>query len=165
MTVLVSVSVSVFAQGEVNFNTVGKIILTAPEKGGVPIPTTFAGGTVMGALFYAGPGVTDPSTFTQAGSAVPAGPLAGWLSGGTRVLDGIQIGGRANVQVRVWDTADPSHVGESVIIPLRTGGYPSLGTNLAPLFTGFQMNVVPEPSVFALGALGAGALLLLRRRK
>jgi uncharacterized protein (TIGR03382 family) len=41
--------------------------------------------------------------------------------------------------------------------------------NLAPLF-GAEPNItigiiVPEPSVFALGVMGAGALLMLRRRK
>jgi hypothetical protein len=161
-------SVSAFAQGTVNFNTVGKNILTAPEKGGTPIATPAQGGTVMGALFYGPAGVTDTSAFTQAGAAVNAGPLAGWLSGGTRALDGIALGGSANVVVRVWDTADPNHVGESAVVTLTTGGGgvpAALPTNLSGLFTGFQMEIVPEPSVFALGALGAGALLLLRRRK
>jgi len=44
------------------------------------------------------------------------------------------------------------------------GGTPTTAPNLIGL-TSFQLFAVPEPSVIALGVLGAGCLFLLRRRK
>ncbi len=60
----------------------------------------------------------------------------------------------------------------SPIIVSFTGGWgvnPSPAVSLAPRFA-TQPNivvgtVVPEPSVFVLGALGVSAVLMLRRRK
>jgi len=49
-------------------------------------------------------------------------------------------------------------------VPFQLGAGTGLSPNLIGLES-FQLFVVPEPSVIALGALGAGCLLLLRRRK
>jgi hypothetical protein len=88
---------------------------------------------------------------------------------------------RAKFQLRVWDNKggtitswqqliDPASGvvarGWSTIftVPFQLGA----GTTTPPHLIGlesFQLFVVPEPSVIALGALGAGCLLLLRRRK
>jgi len=85
----------------------------------------------------------------------------------------------AKFQMRVWDNrggqitswaqvlADNSIPrGESTIftVPFQLGG----GSVGAPSLIGlesFQLYTVPEPSVIALGVLGAGCLFLLRRRK
>jgi len=87
---------------------------------------------------------------------------------------------RAKFQLFVWDNKggtittwaqvlqrdDVARGWSSVFtVPFQLG----LGTVLPPTLQGlesFQLfTVVPEPSVIALGALGAGCLLLLRRRK
>jgi len=85
----------------------------------------------------------------------------------------------AKFQMRVWDNKGGTITtwaqvlqdnsiarGWSTIftVPFQLGG----GSVAAPSLIGlqsFQLFVVPEPSVIALGALGAGCLLLLRRRK
>ena len=101
------------------------------------------------------------------------------------VVPGIAPGGTANLAVRAWSTAAGSYAaafgdsganawqyGEQLFTSKALGGTnpnpppPSFFTpDMAP-FTGFEMDtsVVPEPSTFALGALGLGALLIRRRK-
>jgi hypothetical protein len=156
------ISVSVYAQGTVNFSTVGAPgILQAAEKGGGLVP---AGATFQAGLYFAPAGVTDEAMFMAVGAP------GSFISGG-RVFAGERQTpnpGTFNFQVRVWEVADPAHTGRSSIFAITTGNpnaVPATPTaNIVPGFDGIQM-VVPEPSVIALGALGAGALLLLRRRK
>jgi hypothetical protein len=87
---------------------------------------------------------------------------------------------RAEILIRVWDNKggtitswaqaiDPASLdatGES--LPFTVSDQLGGGLVLPPTLKGlqsFQLTQVPEPSVIALGALGAGCLLLLRRRK
>ena len=95
---------------------------------------------------------------------------------------------RAEIIIRVWDNRggtitswdqlyDPAtgiangqnalvHRGES--LPFIDSDQLGGGTVLPPTLRGlqsFQLYIVPEPSVIALGVLGAGCLFLLRRRK
>ena len=87
---------------------------------------------------------------------------------------------RAKFIIRAWDNkggtittwaqvlADNSIArGESTIFTVNAplGLAPSITPPNMVGFESFQLHVVPEPSVIALGALGAGCLLLLRRRK
>jgi hypothetical protein len=106
-----------------------------------------------------------------------------WTTPGTAVVlanvpSDAQV--HAEILIRVWDNKggtitswaqaiDPASTdawGESpsFVVSDQLGG----GVVLPPTLKGlesFQLYVVPEPSVIALGALGAGCLLLLRRRK
>jgi hypothetical protein len=157
------VSVSVYAQGTVNFSNIGGSVTAAPEKGGAPVPN---GSEYMAALYWAPAGVTDFGAFMQVGAAATF--LApGTIVGGTRTAPVTPAGAEANFQIRVWEVADANHIGESAIVSVVTGNPnaipPGTPGSLGPLSV--QMRIVPEPSVIALGALGAGALLLLRRRK
>jgi hypothetical protein len=89
---------------------------------------------------------------------------------------------RATFQVRVWDTKGGTiATWDQALAAFRAGqtaiGYSTLftvpyaltsGINTPPNLEGlqsFSLVLVPEPSVIALGVLGAGCLLLLRRRK
>jgi len=90
---------------------------------------------------------------------------------------------RATFQVRVWDTRNGQITSwdTAVTTPGEIYGYSDLfalpyalgGTavpqNVPPYLQGLQsfnvQTVVPEPSVIALGVLGAGCLFMLRRRK
>jgi hypothetical protein len=85
---------------------------------------------------------------------------------------------RATFQVRVWcNTPGVTTWADVLARPSVPRGYSTLFTvpyaltttpntppNLEGL-TSFQLFIVPEPSVIALGVLGAGCLFLLRRRK
>ena len=75
------VSVSAYAQGTVNFSTLGKMITLSHCEGGGPVP---AGATYMAALYFAPAGVLDPSMFMQVGAAATF--LApGIIVAGTRI--------------------------------------------------------------------------------
>ena len=72
----------------------------------------------------------------------------------------------ANFLIRAWEVADPAgHFGESDIITVATGNPDAIPAGTPGSLGAVSFQLVPEPSVFALGALGAGALLLLRRRR
>jgi hypothetical protein len=97
------------------------------------------------------------------------------------VVPGIAPNSSANLLVRAWTTSAGSFAnaktingnqwGEQAFASKPLGGTnpnpppPSFFTpDMAP-FTGFEMETtIPEPSTFALGALGIGALLLRRRK-
>jgi hypothetical protein len=95
---------------------------------------------------------------------------------------------RAEILIRVWDNKggtitswdqlyDPATgianaqnalVGRGESLPFVVSDQLGGGVVLSPTLAGlqsFQLYVVPEPSIIALGALGAGCLLFLRRRK
>jgi hypothetical protein len=89
---------------------------------------------------------------------------------------------RAKFQLRVWDNKggtisswqqvlDPANGGVArgwstvFTVPFQLGAGTTTPPNLIGLESFQLFTVVPEPSVIALGALGAGCLLLLRRRK
>jgi len=100
-------------------------------------------------------------------------------------VPGVVLGSdRGTFQMRVWDTKggtittwaqllDPANNGvlrgysEIFTVPYSLGG--TLSPPNTPPFlqglTSFNVFIVPEPSVIALGVLGAGCLFLLRRRK
>jgi hypothetical protein len=86
---------------------------------------------------------------------------------------------RGTFQVRVWDSQGGSILtwDQALQTPNEAYGYSDLftvpyalttGINTPPNLEGmrsFNLTVVPEPSVIALGVLGAGCLFMLRRRK
>jgi len=92
---------------------------------------------------------------------------------------------RPTLQVRVWDTKGGTITAwDQALVAWQSGqialGYSDLfqvpwplgatqnPPNVAPFMQGlqsFNVTMVPEPSVIALGVLGAGCLFLLRRRK
>jgi hypothetical protein len=138
------------------------------------------------AQLYAGP--VGAGTFTAYGKPVPfkTGTAAGYFSDSTAVDVGVAAGTKVDVQVRAWRAAAGSsyeaaagaaasltgnYGASATIAGLATGGgfdangIPVLPNNLIGL-QGFSLTggVVPEPSVLALGLLGA-AVLVLRRRK
>jgi hypothetical protein len=118
--------------------------------------------------------VTPTATFAT-------GASAGYFFGGQHTIPTVGTGSAASVQVRVWNAAfatwdaafaaytagdATAKIGKSNVF-----NSPALGGGALPApnmvgLTGFQLttSAVPEPSVLALGALGAAALLIRRRR-
>ncbi len=168
------------AQGTVNFNNrVSAASIDAPvfDVGG----TTKLGPT-FDAQLYAGP---NAGSLAAVGSVTPfkSGVLAGYFAGGSVAISTVAPGATASIQVRAWDASGGAtsyeaalaagvHTGESAIIQVATGGVPDPTTGIPGFpanLTGLQSfslvaTVVPEPSTIALGLLGAGALLLRRRK-
>jgi len=178
-------TLSSYGQGSVNFaNTTGSLVRQAD---GTAAPRNAAGGFYAVELLWAADGTpTTDATFGLVGTRVGATttfntPNAGVFSGGGRTVQGITpAGGFGLFQVRVWDTragADYDAAMASGNSSLQAG-YSSVirvdtsDTTVSPLptpaplgMTGFTLSPIPEPSTIALGLLGVGTLLMLRRRK
>lgn len=172
-----SVAASAFAQGTVNFVN--------------RIPGTIDNGRV---LYDTGGGVTSPADdrfVAQLYASAPGGTLAavgapivfransdaakGYWVGEARTIPGVAENGSADVRVAAWavalgatfeaaQAAGQGGWGLSDKITVTTGGGLTPPQALVGL-TGFTIaTIVPEPSIAALGLLGAG-LLLIRRKK
>jgi len=162
---------------------------TQPKEGntaaGRPIGTT-----VYGGLPLSGTGFTVGLFFGAAGQPLDqrdttvfrTGGAAGtWVTrtpGYTDILPGTAV----TVQIRAWDNrngqitswtavmADPTiPQGVSGLLSHVMGGVDPLTGMTFPVqqtlgLRSFQLTMVPEPSLIALGALGLGALLLRRRK-
>jgi len=168
-------TLSTLGQGTVNFaNFPGTQRIYLP--GGT---TGAAVGSLNVALYWGPLGSTD-AQLTQIGGLGGIAPLAGVFSSGTRTTGTTTAGGAmARFQVWAWSTGynsyaealasgDPSkYVGKSASFDNPTGnpGAQPPGTPAALTgFTSFSVAPVPEPSTIILGLLGAGALLLRRRK-
>jgi len=165
------VGLTAFAQGTVNFANVG-VGLNQPifaSDGTTKLTTGFTVELMAG------------TSATTLGSVATTGFLAsapGYFAGGTVAIPTVGLGGTASIQVRVWSTASGSYAaalaanvvntyGASSIFSVVTGGGGTPANPPASLLglTSFHLNVIPEPSSFALAGLGAAALLVFRRRK
>ena len=158
-------------QGTVNFANAGATF-SAPfyDYDGV---TRLSGSRYMAELLAG----TSTASMAPAGSPTPflAGGGAGFFNGGVVAILSVAPGSIGFFQVRVWDTtvgatysaAQSAGLGYgfSNIFSGPTGGVgtpPSSPTSLAGLQQSFTL--IPEPSIYALLALG-GVAMFFRRRK
>jgi hypothetical protein len=92
-------------------------------------------------------------------------------------LNGVDFGQTADIQMRVWDNQGGTitswaaavargdvAAGSSDIFSVSMSANASIPPPNMVGLTSFNLTVVPEPSVIALGALALGALLLRRRK-
>jgi hypothetical protein len=172
------VTVSTYAQGVVVFgNSASSLILDGKDG------LAAAGADGIRAALYWAP-LSDPDNFTQIGAFANVGvPVAGTFSGGNRTTGNATAPGAvARFQVRAWESAYGATFEEAIAAPAMGGrvalrgvsnimefqtGAPPASPPTTLINNGLQgfTVVVPEPSVVALGIMGVGALLLLRRRK
>lgn len=185
MAAAVFATVNIFAQGTVNFSNIGgQRVMNSLTGTNAPTGSTF-----VVQLYYlpdTGVAPTTDALFMSLGSVTAIGPQGGLFSGGLRTAPVTPPGAAAYFQVRAWETAYGTSyeealahqaaggrlglTGKSNIIKVDTGDPtiqpPEAGASLvAAGLGGIQLTTVPEPSVIGLGLLGAGALLMLRRRK
>jgi len=169
--------VGAFAQGTVNFNN------SPAAVGGTGAPvfdvdgTTRLAGTAYLAQLFAG---VDANSLQPYGAALTfrTGAGAGFFNttgvDTSRAITTVAPGAVATIEVRAWEAAGGTtydsavaggfKAGISSAITVTTGGAgspPSLPANLVGL-TSFSL--IPEPSTYALLALGAAALFLRRRK-
>jgi hypothetical protein len=177
------------AQGTVTFGNNSSSALT----NGFTMQRLIAGTIFRVALYYMpdGPEPTREQMLllgVQIGASAPIAPAAGLYAAGTRTTPVTTPGaGFAWFQVRAWETAFGTSyeqallntmpqngrlaaTGRSNIIRVKTGDPVN---NIAPgALTAFGLQTfcvgsfecVPEPTSFAMAALGLGALILLRRK-
>jgi hypothetical protein len=174
-------TINTFAQGAVSWGNSATTLIVNSLTGAAA--TSAAG--LRAALYWAP--LSDPTNFRMIGSIASVGtPLPGRYSGGNATTGSETAGGEmAWFQVRAWELAYGATYEAAVSAPDQSGRpalrgssntfmataaslvgnpTPPPPTPLNPQIQGFTV-VVPEPSAIALGLLGAGALLLLRRRK
>lgn len=159
---------SVYAQGTVNFANRIPGTLDAPvTSGGVGV------GSDYWAQLMAGPA---GGTLALVGSPVEfrSAPANGYISASTVSIPTVAGGATADIRMVAWAKSlgnsypgdGLAGTGSSGLISIATGDpnatpVPGLPSNL----TGLQgFTIIPEPSIAALGLLGAG-LLLIRRKK
>jgi len=170
------VAASTYAQGTVLFQNriVGVVDARVNyNNGGAPIP---ADGNYVAQLYASAPG----GTLAAVGAPIPFRSTPdtgkGYWPGESRTITGVAENGTAQVQVKAWATslgatfeaaqaAGLGGWGESgILASVATGGGLTPPTALIGLQSFEISTIVPEPSIAALGLLGAG-LLLLRRKK
>jgi len=171
-----------YGQGAISFRNIG----SGAGGSSVNAPINDVNGTTR----LAGTGFTVQLWYGTAGQAAGSltalasptlgfntGALAGYTSGAPTVqIPGVAIGGIATLMWRVWDNmaGTVTTYAQAQSSGARNGQSnvfqsPALGDNLnpatIPVMAGLtSFNLVPEPSTYALLALGAGALLFRRRK-
>lgn len=174
------VAVSAFAQGTLNFTTrvTGVLDAQVTYQGDGTLPAGPAGNQFWGQLL-AGPvgGQLEPiGTPVEFRNDAGIGYIT---AGGAVNVPGVADGSPAEVRLVAWhkslgdswaaaQAAGLGGIGSSESVTVNTGGLvngnPVPPPNIVGL-QGFQIStLVPEPSIAALGLLGAG-LLLIRRKK
>lgn len=172
-----SVAASALAQGTVNFTTRSGTTVNAPvtyASGGALVLGTGAD-AVLGQLYASAPG----GTLAAVGAPTPfrSDAGAGYITAGGEVaIPGTSLGGSASVKLVAWYASQGATYadamakgqggfGESAVLTVNGLGGGTTPPALLAGLSGFQVSaIVPEPSIAALGLLGAG-LLLIRRKK
>jgi hypothetical protein len=184
---LVTGALAAHAQGTVRFANVGGLI-PAGQAG----PITFAGdfrpgsplgggGPAAGAAFVAQLQVNSAGTWADLGTASPfrTGAAAGYWTAADVTVPGVAGGATATLRVAAWAADLGSSfsaamasglggVGTSFDMAVVLGGagdpptLPAQLTSLVPF--GIAPIGIPEPSSAALGFLGAGLLMIRRKR-
>ena len=173
-----ALSVGAFAQGTVVFSNTQNAL-------GVPggAPVFDVGGVVRleGAAYlaqlFAGPNADSLQPWGVDPSPFRTGAGAGFWNPGadsTRIICTVAPGAVATIVVRAWEAAGGTSFdaakaagakwGESTAFTVTTGGVGSPPSLPAPLVGLTSFSLVPEPSTYALLALGAAALFLRRRK-
>ena len=117
--------------------------------------------------------LTPSTTFRAAGTGAQAVLDRYWTTVGSLDTPGVAPGQNGTFVVRAWKTslgnfdaakATKADYGESAPVTIAVGGGINPPANLTGLAGFTVLAAIPEPSIIALGVLGASALLLRRRK-
>jgi hypothetical protein len=172
----VLITASSYGQGQVVFaNKVGTAV-DAPVTVAGSNPAVGPGPTYSAQLYLVGAGgsltaLTPASTFRPAGTGGAAIADRYWVNQDVTV-PGVASAAEGTFRVRAWLTSAGSFdaaktagggFGESADFKVTVGGGLLPSANLTTL-QAFTVVPVPEPTIIALGVLGASALFLRRRK-
>jgi hypothetical protein len=176
LAAVVAATVASYGQG-----AVGQVVFANKVGTALDAPVTIAGsnpavgpGPGYSAQLYlanadgsAGAALTPASTFRAAGTGAAAIADRYWLPQ-TVDVTGHAPGDSVSFLVRAWQTSQGSYdaatsKGQSLPFTVAIGGGTLPPANLLTLQS-FTVTSVPEPSIIALGVLGAAALALRRRK-
>jgi hypothetical protein len=169
---LAATAASVCAQGTLSLNsaTGAKPRITVNGVNAAPADNIFVEVLVAGATSLSGAGA-EPFALTLTGAN------QGLFSKGTLTVNGKPGGAAVDVTIRAWDKDTGADYASATVKAAQTltgfvlggvvdangiAGLPNSIVGGANGFTG--LNLVPEPSTYALAALGLGGLLFLRRK-
>jgi hypothetical protein len=177
---LVTLSVAAFAQGTVNFSNFANAPLRlkySTSPGGYYDYASYiahqgqnieSGAAYNVALLYQPVGST---TYTVYSTATMSG-TAGYFNAGTAYIPGYAQGSTVNLLLQVWQSSYASFddavssggfFGDSYPFSVVVSGGTSSPAKLA--FTAFAIHqLIPEPTITALGLFGIAGLFLARRR-
>jgi hypothetical protein len=162
------VSLAAYGQGQFVFNNRvlpdinARFVSNSDPTGGT---TSSIGDQFQVQLFNSANGTLtaiDPASTTFRGAAGAA--AAGYVTPTTETVAGVAPGANASIVLKVTGPGtDPTQQFGPYTVALGGGTItpPNLPLGTTPLV----VNLVPEPSTLALGFLGVGALLAIRRRK
>ncbi len=192
LIIIVGSAASVVAQGRVDFRNGGVTFSTVADRRVYGFNAASGCGPLVGTnyvagLFYVAGANADlypPTSGTQAGALAhfrsPTTSSPGiWLNpvevGNNRILDGVDVGQVATLQVRVWDITKYATYLDAFAHGEYTASAPFLYTVPQPLsfpdayymdnLRAFAALSSPEPSAPIFLALGAVAWLWLRMRR
>lgn len=169
---VVGLSTSVFGQGQVTLANNSSTLITSAATS-LPVAVGSASFQLLAGADSGSLAAVGPVVGTSAGVGRIANTI---ISGMTSILPDGQL---ITFRVQAWSSAFASYalalagngeVGQSVIFTSSAsvqlpGDPPPTPVSLAGKYAGFQIAQVPEPSTIALGIMGAGSLLFLRRKK
>lgn len=168
---LAATAASVCAQGTISLSSASgaKPRITLDGVNVQPGDNVFVQVLVAGATSLSGAGA-DPFALTLTGAN------AGLFSKGTLTVNGKPGGAAVDVTIRAWDKDTGADYDSATTRATTTltgfvlggvvdaNGIAGLPNSIVPAFTGLNLVTVPEPSTYALAALGLGGLLFLRRK-
>jgi len=169
--VLATLAISANAQGSLAFSS------ASGTKPRITVDGVNAGTGIKVELLVAG---ATGLTYSSSGAAVEAfnlkltGANAGLFSQGVVLAGGVAPDATKAVTIRAWDTASGDSFASATTKASTTFDYKFGGAGEPPglpgsivganLFNGLALTSVPEPSTYALAALGLGGLMFLRRK-